>query len=74
MLGEIMLPSAISDYWKVDLTVAKYFRDNLMYLESLESYMDDLSAKIQYTKEDSELNAEGATEEEQIGISKQLYL
>ncbi len=68
-----MIPSAMSDYWKVDLTVAKYFRDNHMYLESLETYMDNLSAKMQYTKEDSELNAEGATEEEQIKISKHLY-
>ena len=56
-----------------DLTVAKYFRDNLMYLESLESYMEDLSAKMQYSKANSDLNAEGATEEGQIRISKQLY-
>ena len=59
--------------WKADLTVAKYFRDNLMYLESLESYMEDLSAKMQYSKANSDLNAEGATEEGQIRISKQLY-
>ena len=38
-----MIPNAMSDYWKADLTVAKYFRDNLMYLESLESYMKDLT-------------------------------
>lgn len=44
-----MIPNAMSDYWKADLTVAKYFRDNLMYLESLESYMEDLSAKMQYS-------------------------
>ena len=68
-----MIPNAMSDYWKADLTVAKYFRDNLMYLESLESYMEDLSAKMQYSKANSDLNAEGATEEEQIRISKQLY-
>lgn len=68
-----MIPNAMSDYWKADLTVAKYFRDNLMYLESLESYMEELSAKMQYSKANSGLNAEGATEEEQIRISKQLY-
>ena len=68
-----MIPNAMLDYWKADLTVAKYFRDNLMYLESLESYMEDLSAKMQYSKANSDLNAEGATEEEQIRISKQLY-
>ena len=68
-----MIPNAMSDYWKADLTVAKYFRDNLMYLESLESYKEDLSAKMQYSKANSDLNAEGATEEGQIRISKQLY-
>ncbi len=67
-----MIPNAMLDYWKADLTVAKYFRDNLMYLESLESYVEDLSAKMQYSKANSDLNAEGATEEEQIRISKQL--
>lgn len=68
-----MIPSAMSDYWKVDMTVAKYFRDNLMYLKSLESYMDDLTEKMRYSKADSELNAEGASTEEEIKISKQLY-
>jgi hypothetical protein len=68
-----MIPNAMSDYWKADLTVAKYFRDNLMYLESLESYVEDLSEKMQYSKANSDLNAEGTTEEEQIRISKQLY-
>ena len=35
--------------------------------------MEDLSAKMQYSKANSNLNAEGATEEEQIKISKKLY-
>lgn len=67
------IPNAMSDYWKADLTVAKYFKDNPMYLESLELYREDLSAKIQYRKANSELEAEGATEEEQIRLSKRLY-
>lgn len=68
-----MITSAISDYWKADLTVAKYFRDNIMYLKSLDLYMDDLSAKMQYSKANSDLDAEGANEAEQIKISKRLY-
>lgn len=44
-----------------------------MYLESLESYMEDLSAKMLYRKAYRDLDAKGATEEEQIKISKQLY-
>lgn len=68
-----MIPSAMSDYWKADMTVAKYFQDNFMYISSLETYIDDLTEKMRYTKEDCEIHAEGATAEEQIKISKQLY-
>lgn len=68
-----MIPDAASDYWKADLTVAKYFKNNLMYLESLDSYVEDLSTKMQYCKANSDLNAEEATDKEQIRISKQLY-
>ena len=35
--------------------------------------MDDLSEKMKYKKETSNLDAEGETEEKQIKISKQLY-
>ena len=70
---EEMITSAIKDFWKTDLTVAKYFKDNHMYLKSLESYIDDLSERMRYRKGDGNLDAEGATEEEQIKISKKLY-
>lgn len=68
-----MITKAMSDYWKTDLTVARYFKDNIMYLRSLDLYMDDLFSRMQYSKADSDLDAEGATEEEQIKISKKLY-
>ena len=68
-----MIQSAISDYWKADTTIAKYFRDNIMYLQSLDSYIDNLSEQMRYTKENSELDAEGITEAEQIKASKHLY-
>lgn len=67
------IPNAMSDYWKADLTVAKYFRNNPMYLESLELYREDLSKKMKYSKKNSELDAAGATEEEQIRLSKRFY-
>ena len=51
-----MIPSAISDYWKADTTIAKYFQDNIMYLQSLDSYIDNLSEQMRYTKENSELD------------------
>lgn len=68
-----MIPNAMSDYWKADLTAARYFTDNLMYLNSLELYKENLSEKMQYTKENCELKAEGVTEKEQIRISKEFY-
>lgn len=70
---EEMIPDAMSDYWKTDLTVAKYFKDNLMYLKSLDAYMEDLSTKLRYSKAKSNLDAEGKVEQEQIRISKRLY-
>lgn len=68
-----MIPYAMSDYWKAELTIAKYFKDNLMYLESLELYTEDLFGKMLYRKANSDLDAEGASEEEQIKFSRQLY-
>ena len=68
-----MIHSAMEDYWKADMTVARYFRDDLMYLQSLEDYRNDLSSKMHYAKADSEIDAEGATTEEKIKISKKLY-
>ena len=70
---EKMIPDAMLDYWKADMTVAKYFKDNLMYLDSLDLYIADLEAKMRYSKDDSEINAEGLTSDEKIKISKQLY-
>lgn len=70
---ESEIPKAISDYWKAEMTIANYFKNDLMYLESLDSYRTDLSDKMQYSKSDSELEAKGATEDELIKISKRLY-
>ena len=67
------IPMAISDYWKADMTIAKYFRDNLLYLDSLDWYRANLLDTLKITKDNSELEAESATEEEKIKISKHLY-
>ena len=68
-----MIPEAMTDYWKADLTIAQYFKNNLMYLVSLDLYMNDLSAKMNYSKNDFDLDAEGASYEEQIKLSKKFY-
>ena len=68
-----MITYAMSDYWKANLTIVKYFRDDFLYLRSLESYKDDLHVKMQYSKANSDLDAKGVTEEEKIEISQHLY-
>lgn len=69
-----MVPVAVSDYWKTDMTIAKYFRNDLTYLSSLNTYAGELSQKLFYAKEDKKLDAAGKTEEEKISLSKRLYL
>lgn len=70
---EQMITDAISDYWKTDITIAKYFQNNFMYLNSLEQYKSDLEARMHYAKSNSEIYAEDVNENEQIKISKRLY-
>lgn len=69
-----MIPSAVQDYWKTDMTIAKYFRDDFTYLSSLETYKGDLSQKLMYAKEEKKLDAAGKPEAEKILLSKHLYL
>ena len=69
-----MIPSAVQDYWKTDMTIAKYFRDDFTYLSSLETYRGDLSQKLMYAKEEKKLDAAGRPEAEKLLLSKHLYL
>ncbi len=69
-----MIPGAVQDYWKTDMTIAKYFRDDFTYLSSLETYKGDLSQKLMYAKEEKKLDAAGRPEAEKILLSKHLYL
>ena len=69
-----MIPSAVQDYWKTDMTIAKYFRDDFTYLSSLETYKGDLSQKLMYAKEEKKLDAAGKPEAEKVLLSKHLYL
>ncbi len=67
------IPNAVSDYWKTNMTIAKYFKDNLTYCESLDEYFNVLSAKLGYAKSSSEVDADGADYREKLKISKKLY-
>ncbi|MCH5151558.1 MAG: hypothetical protein J1F65_02730 [Clostridiales bacterium] len=68
-----MIPGAISDYWKTDLTIARYFRDNPIYLKSLNDYENSLKDKLFYTKSNSEIEAEGFSSDDKKKIAKKLY-
>lgn len=70
---EKVLHRAMLDYWKANMTIARYFKDDLLYLDSLEQYIDDLTSKMFFTKENIELDAKGLPIEEQIIKSKKLY-
>lgn len=70
---ERMITEAISDYWKTDITILKYFQNNFMYLNSLEQYKSNLESRMTYAKSNSEIEAEDVDENEQIKISKHLY-
>lgn len=69
-----MILSAVQDYWKTDMTIAKYFRDDFTYLSSLETYKGGLSQKLMYAKEEKKLDAAEKPEAEKILLSKHLYL
>lgn len=66
-----MVHDAVSDYWKMDMTVAKYFCDDIMYLSSIEEYKDDLSQKLKYAKEAKKLDK---SENNKILLSQRLYV
>lgn len=67
------ITDAISDYWKTDMTVVKYFRDNLMYLESLDPYMVELEKKMRRQKRISDRDAKGQPFDQQIDTAQSLY-
>lgn len=70
---ESQISAAIADYWKADMTIMKYFQNNLIYLDSLDEYITDLADKMKYAKATSELDADGTNDTERIKISKKLY-
>lgn len=67
------IAEAISDYWKTDMTVAKYFRNNLMYLESIEPYREELDKKLHRQKNVSEREVKGQSLVNKINAAQSLY-
>lgn len=67
------IANAISDYWKTAMTVAKYFTNNCMYLESLEPYRGELDKKLHYQKRIIERKVKGYSIHEQIDEAQTFY-
>lgn len=68
------IPNAISDYWKAESTVIKYFRDDFLYVSSLKYYRNDLKDRLRYTKAGKKIELEGMNRTEQMRHSKIMYL
>lgn len=67
------IKTAMSDYWKATMTIARYFKNNLMYCESLEEYTDELSNRLHFAKSNREIEASGVDDKEKIKISQKMY-
>ncbi|PKM67314.1 MAG: hypothetical protein CVU95_07760 [Firmicutes bacterium HGW-Firmicutes-2] len=70
---ENQIPDAVSDYWKAEMTVMRYFRDDLLYVRSLPRYKNELKSQMKYAKDSRELEAENTDRAVRIKHSKHLY-
>ncbi|OBA09521.1 hypothetical protein A9D36_00090 [Bacillus subtilis] len=67
------IPDAVSDYWKAEMTVMKYFKDDFLYLKSLPLYKNELERQLKYVKESKVIETEGMNRNIEIKISKLMY-
>jgi len=70
---DAQIPDAVSDYWKTEMTVIRYFKDDLLYIRSLPRYKDNLRSRLKYTKESKKLESDSSNRDDQIKHSKLLY-
>lgn len=68
-----VIPEAVSDYWKTSKTIAKYFLEDPIYCRDLDLYKNDLKSKMDATKRNSIIDADGKSEREKVKLSKKLY-
>lgn len=64
---------AVSDYWKAEMTVIKYFKDDFLYLKSLPLYKNELKRQLKYIKERKVIETEGMSRTVEIKNSKLMY-
>lgn len=67
------IPDAVSDYWKAEMTIIKYFKKDILYLKDLPTYKNELEKKLKYTKEGKIIETTGMDRSAQIKHSKLMY-
>lgn len=67
------IPDAVSDYWKAEMTVMRYFKDDLLYLKSLPRYKNELKKQLKYIKDGKIIETEGMDRCTKIKHSKLMY-
>lgn len=67
------IPKAIKDYWRTNMTIAKYYFNNPVFNKSLLNYKNVLKDKLHYTKQPAIINHEDSDRTIQIKESKILY-
>ncbi len=68
-----VIPEAVSDYWKTNMTIAKYFSEDPVYCRDIDLYRSDIKTKMAAAKRNSMIDADGKSEEEKAKLSKKLY-
>ncbi|MCG7406599.1 hypothetical protein MH117_04150 [Paenibacillus sp. ACRRX] len=67
------IPEAIGDYWKTNMTIAKYYTDNILFNSSLSQYTYRLSQKLLNCKKPLIIDNDGSSRDTQIKNSKKFY-
>lgn len=70
-----VVPDAISDYWKMCMTVATFLQNDLSYISSIQLYKENLSKRLTISKRQTSRKIQPGcnTQETRIVASKDLY-
>lgn len=67
------IPEAIGDYWKTNMTIARYYTDNILFNSGLSQYTYRLSQKLSNYKKSLVIENDGYSRDIQIKNSKKFY-
>lgn len=63
---------AVSDYWKTEMTIASYFRDNPVYMKDYDGYRNDLKGLMEDNKDFYKVDVSNGNDA--IAMSQKEYL